>query len=520
MKKSLIIVVFTTLMIATLGQVTAQTPAVTLSEITINPDDTVYVYGTDFDTNTTVRIDLYLPTGIIIEGVAYTTTDQNGSFNTSFKAPDTPEGSGYVKAISGNLTVSKYVYFKGSVLYNLEVTIPDNVYVNEYTNITVNAPFLTGNHIIDITLTQPDSSILNLYYVLHDGYSNIPIKFAWEGTYHLFLSVEDTPYNYTADITVQKNTQAGNTNQQSQQNTENTTTESVKFSVSNNLNIYRISVTSGNETVLSGEIYLYRPDGKSETLKIEHGIATFIADKTGSYEVQFIKDKRLYTKTISFNPTVKLKTDVGSTGIMSMDFTVDGSETTANAVIYRGESKLTTVLLVNGIGTYTLPKSGSYTIKASIYNKTAISTIDYQEEPTIENIYATVDHDTLWITGTVIGRYSGSPIEDKTISIQVSGIGTIYARTDNSGKFMETTTIPSDRLGQTIYISASVGNYQKTLSVKTEKDFWGAYGIYIFLIAILLLGIAYKKGYFDWIKKPPAGRTKKAISGKRFKVGG
>ena len=521
MKRKLITMVLIALTIATVGQVSAQIPEVTLSETTINPNDTVYIDGSGFDPNNTVRIDLYLPTGTILEGVAYNETDMNGTFEASFKAPDTPTGSGYIKIVSGNMTISKYVYFVGSTQYKLDVSIPDKIYSDNYANITLKAPFISGNHIVNVTLTQPDSSILSLFYVLHDGYSNMQMFLKWEGTYHLYLSIGGTPYNYTTDFTVVKKPTSEGQNNTTNPNppAKNQTTENIKWMISNSLNNYIVSITIGNETVLSGNIYLYTPDGKSQSLAIEHGVAKFTADRTGIYNIQFIKDKTLYSKSISFNPSVSLKTNVDETGIMSITFTVDNEPISVSATIYEGTLKKSTIELINGVGTYTLPESGTFTIKANIFNKTAVNTVTYQESPVINQAYAYFDNGQVFIVGSVTGKYSGKPIADKAVSVEVSGIGTIYAHTDERGKFMNSIAIPSDNQGQTVYVTASVGNYQKTLSVKTEKDFWGAYGVWIVLLILVLIGIAWKKGYLGFLKKLPQGRTKKAVAGRRFQMG-
>jgi|GEM_PF-4874014 len=521
-KTKVMATIFIALILASLGQgiVKAQIPEVELSETTISPNDTVYVYGSGFDPNTTVRIDIYLPSGTTLEGVAYNETDENGTFNASFIAPDSPAGSGYVKVVSGNLTISKYVFFEGSVEYRIDVEIPDEIYANEYTNITVEAPFMNGNKIVDITLIQPDSSILTLYYVLHEGYANMPIKFKWEGTYHLFLQIEDTPYNYTDDLYVHRSTDNGDDDGDDDNDIPTPPTETVKWMISNSLNNYRVSIMIGNETMMSGEIYLYTPIGDSQTLQIEHGVATFIADSIGTYSIQFIKDKKLYERSVIFNPNLDLKTDVDETGLITILFTADGQPLSANAKIYENGIKKASVSLENGVGTYSLPESGSYTIKVFMYNKSAISTISYQEEPVIDNIYLDYSDGTLWIMGTVLGKYSDNPIEDRTVSLEITGIGTVYAHTDGMGKFMESVPIPVEKQGQTIYVSATIGDYQKTLSIKTDKDFIHAYGLWILLLALIITGIAWKKGYLDFLKKPPQGRTKKAVTGRRFKLGG
>jgi hypothetical protein len=188
-KYAIITLILALATIGTANMAYAQIPTVSLSETEMSPNDVVYVYGQEFAPNSTVRIDLYLPSGQTIEGVSYNITDANGSFTSSFVVPDSPSGYGYVKVVSDNITVSVYVHFIGSEHYEMSVLFPDKVYINEKTNITVEAPFVSGNHILDVTYYRPDGSILKEFKVLNEGYCTFTTVFYQQGTYQIDLSI-------------------------------------------------------------------------------------------------------------------------------------------------------------------------------------------------------------------------------------------------------------------------------------------------------------------------------------------
>ena len=516
-RKIVVITLVFAMMMAGLVTVSAQVPQVSLSDTTLSPSEKITVYGQDFNPNTTVRIDLYLPSGVTIEGVAYNITDMNGTFTTSFITPDSPAGYGYVKVISENITVSKSVYFIGSGNYQISVNFPDKVYLNETTEITVEAPFLKDkNYVTDITITRPDSSELTLYYVLHNGYCTFSTVFKDKGTYKFFIQIENTPYNTTSEITVteeRETTPPEPTPPQTQNTTE------FSWHISNNINIFWVSVSVDNTTVMNGNLYLYRPDGKRETLKIENGMASFTADKVGVYEVQYIYGKRIVRKQIGFNPKLSLTTDVSDEGMVSIHFRVDNQPYTVKATIYRKMTKIKDITCQDGEGTYNLPESDSYMVKVKLFNMTATSSFTYREDPTFSDVYVDADKDTLWIGGTLVGKYTGKPIKDRSVRIEINGMRGMEVTTDSDGKFLTSINIPEDELGRTIYVSLSSGDSTVTKSVKTEKDFWSAYWIYIVVIVILIIGIVYKMGYLDFLKKSELGETQKAFITKFYRGG-
>ena len=492
-------------------------PEVSLSTTEIAPNQNISVDGTGFPSNQTVRIDLYLPSNIEVKGVSYAITDMNGTFNTTFIAPDSQEGYGYVEAISENISISKYVHFKGNVKDDLQIVLPDKIYAQNNTAITVKAPFLKDkNYILDVSISRPDSSQMTLYYVLHDGYCTFTREFQYIGEYSMYFSVEGTSYNNTTAFNV-VSVKPENPNYPTQNTTNTIPTQ---WSVSANLNTFWISLNIYNTTVMSGNFYLYTPTGERKTIEIKNGVAGFTASTIGNYEVQYIYEKKIYKTQISFSPKLSLSTQVADDGLLTVKFSLNGKPYSVNATIYENAKKIDTIQCPDGVGTYNLPSSDSYSVKVSVFGNIATSNFNYEEQSKLTNLYTQADGNTLWIAGIVVGQYSGKELADRTVKIDITGIGTIYAKSDEYGKFTKSVTIPDNQLGNTIYIDVSSGNYQQTLSAKTEQNFWGEYGIYIVVIILLILAITYKLGYFDkYLKKGGGGATRRAFQGRQFHVG-
>lgn len=470
------------------------------------------VNGNGFSPNATVRVDLVFPSGSTIEGVATGSANANGTFSIDFLIPDV-DGQGYVKVVSGVNILSTIVTFVGTASYELSVDVPENIYVDEATQLLVEESSLnSGHYIVVLKSTSPSTGINTTYWVLHEGVCSVPVTFEEEGEYRLNISIEGTKFVWTDYVDViEKNTT----------DTPNGSSTNITFNVVRSEDKYTVNILKeGFGYVTSGTIRVVNPDGSMIDITISGGSAQFTADEKGSYQLQYTSDGYLFLKTVEYSPSSTLTASgFSSDGQTTLTFTLDG-KTPSNPVTVQvaGDGVANQITLVNGQGTFSTTSVGTYTFTASYKGVSATAGATYSDTYTVEDFYIAQSDDTdiLYIRGKVVGENSGSGKANARVDITVSEIGyTGTTKTSDSGQF--TLNIPLDSGdkgglfgGALVTVEYEYGDAQDSASIVLKKNWIGEYWLIWGLVGFVIGLYLKEKGYiYEWFKiLPPKGARK------------
>lgn len=469
------------------------TPVVAIMPDTIlTTNETVYCNGTGFETNSSVRIDLVYPSGTIVEGVASSTSDANGSFTTSFTCPNL-EGYGYVKARCGNDTISTIVTFISTVTISLDVSYDDDIYANSTTNFYINEQSLNDkNYIIDAIVINPGNIETKSYHVLHSGVCTIPLVFSMPGNHFLNFSVENARYLWSHNVTVQNGTSQGSGG--------TGTSTNITWTKIQNKNTFTITVFKTDYGYIqSGSIVVIDPDGRMYNVSIMSGVATFDAELKGTHRMQFNDGSALFIDTFDYLPTASLSltpfTDDGLTTIsLKIDGEVPDEDIEISVISATGSN---TVTVSDGMATFTATSVGVYTFKLDYKGITSQITASYTETYSVEDfsVIASEDGSAISVSGKVVGDKTGNGLSDARVSITCSELGySTTIKTTSTGIFRATIVVPSGAggglSGKPVVVSYEYGDDGQSSTVILKSDWVGglwwlwlliAFGIFMFL---------------------------------------
>lgn len=461
-----------------------------------------YVNGTGFVNNTTVSVDLIIPSGVIVNGVANTMTDQNGDFSTTFTVPDY-NGQGYVKVMCGADVISTLVDFRGTLSYDLQVDYPDKVYTNQSTRFKLLQPALNDkNWVVICKVTNPDMEITESYSVLHEGVSIVYLTFDMTGEHVVKFDIDGAKSNWTRTINI-------NQGGASQDGGNDSDVANITWTVTNIDNSYTVSVfAEGVGYIGSGVIRVIKPDSTIVDVPIVSSTASITADNKGTYQMQFTYNNNLFTKEFTYSPTITISsTSFSNAGITTITATINGeipSDTlTVSVTSDAGQSSLT---LLDGVGTYTANEVGTYTFTLTYRGATATTTSTYSETYSVRDfrVLQSDDMDYLSITGKVIGDNSNAGKSNARVIITIDEIGySAEAKTTSSGSFSIYVPLSSSDKGgilggATVTVGYEYGESQDSQSITLHnnwiKDLWLLWIVIVFLIALYAKekGIIYK----------------------------
>lgn len=492
------VVVVVLVALAMPGLAGVHSPSITiLPDKNFAPNEKETVKGNEFPANGTAKIDLIMPSGSTMEGVAYAQIDGNGTFTATFTAPNT-NGDGYVRASSGTVVVSELVHFTGSGAGDLTISVPASIYTNDTTIITIASTTLTEqNYIIDLTVTNPSNSETTKYFVLHNGLVYADWVFTEVGTHKINALVEGV--NTTAKTTV--NVRAGNGGG----GTGGTGGNITWITTKSGKNLI-IMLDTGTSFIETGSITVISPSGNVSKIAITDGVATLPLTEAGAYILRYTSTSGQTTsKTYTYSPSVSISASVSTTtGKISITIYVDNSYASGNVRITNSVSGTEDYAsLTNGRATYTPSESGVYRIIYSYAGKEYSRTVTWSDTPTIDQFDAWISGDKVVLSGMISGKYSGEAMSGVRVTLTTPS-GKIQTTTDSSGEFEE--TFDASRQGRyfsrtTLTFKATVGTESKKTSVDIEKDFWADWWWGVLLLLVLGFAYIYKTGLlYKWTK--------------------
>jgi hypothetical protein len=489
-------------------------PAITIEpDTTFSPNEIVTVSGSGLAANTSVYIDLILPNGAVVPSVAQGMTDASGVFEITFTSPD-KAGDGYVKVVAGSYTQSILVVFAGTTVQTLVVTVsPYEPKTNQTFRISIKSTTLISkNYVIILRVTDSEGRIQETYHVLHEGGCSIDRSYAVKGDYIINASVDGMGVWVRETITLTQGSTIlddddddGTTNQ----------TLNITWTVNKNGAEYSIYVFVIGVGYLTAEnLKLMKPSGSIDDLPMVNGVASFTATSKGDYEVQLVKNGRLYTNTITHNPTARLTiSSFSDSGTAQVSFTIDGEYPEEGvSVEILGEDTDTeyTLLLTNGQGTFSAGQPEPYHFSVDYQGTTATANAEWRDNYLIEGLSAiqTSSYDAIIVSGTMSGEKSGRGIPNTLVKITINDLGyTGTVKTDTNGGFRLTISLPASERGgivggATYQVDAKYGTSVSALaSVHVEHDFWGEYGFWVLGGLLLMTVFLYFTGILTWLSK-------------------
>lgn len=473
----------------------------------ITTNETVYCNGTGFQSNTSVRIDLVYPSGTVVEGVVSTTSDAIGSFSSIFNTPDL-EGVGYIKAIVGNDTVSTIVTFVSTTSLTPDVSYSYDIYANQTAYFYINQQTLKNkNYIIDVSVINPDNQVINSFSVLHSGVCTVPLLFSTPGNHFINFSIEGTRYAWFHNVTVMTGT--------SQDNGGNVDTTNITWTEIQNKNSFTITLFKTDYGyVQSGSILVIDPDGVVTNTSILSGIATYVADKKGTYRLQFNDNGALYIDTFDYSPSALLSvTPFTSDGLTTITLKIDGTAPDEEVEIdVTSASGTNVVTLYDGTGTFTATTVGTYTFKLDYKGITSQITSSYSENYIVEefSVSASEDGSFISVSGKVVGDKTGNGVPDARVGITCSELGfSTTVKTTASGVFRATITVPSGTGGRPISVSYEYNDDGETSMVMLKSDWIGGlWWLWVGILLIVLLFLWRSGTIYKYTKIfPPKGKA-------------
>ncbi len=471
----------------------------------LNPNEEVLVVGKNWTPNSTVRIDLILPSGTAIEGVTSAITDENGTFQATFTAPN-QYGEGYIRAVQGDLVVSEQVFFNGGMQgYELDISwSPQPVYTNETIEFTVEADFLASkNYVLDVIVFHVNKE--EIYYeVLHNGYAVVYLEFNEAGKYYITFKVEETVYNKTVEVDVFWNPNTGGGGGGGEEKANAT------WSVSVDKGVAKVMVMVNNELV-NGVLTVISPSGSMAVYQVVGGIATFKLDEAGTYIFQF-KDNAtgtVFTYQYEYEPKVDFSVSDFVDGEAEIELKVDG-EYYADMVTVEVETpsgKIDTVTLTDGKGSYEAEEEGSYTFTVELFGKQYSAIQTFTDTPKIENlvVYQSSDLDYLIVMGTVVGEVSGKPLYGRTVKVSSYDLSMAYGRTattDEDGSFVIRIPLTAEDRGKTVSITVQVGSAKETATAMLNSKIEDSIGWIVLAVIFVFIALIVLLAKFGYIKMP------------------
>lgn len=459
-----------------------------LPQIAILPDEyftsneVETVIGTNFYNNSVVRIDLLLPNGQTVEGVASANTDTYGNFSTQFTAPD-QNGNGYVKAVCKDQIISRIVYFIGSSSPEvLNVTVsPSTLYTNITSHITVIAPSLVDrNWILIITTVTPSNRDITMYEVLHVGKYEFDYLFGEKGVWLLNVSVEGTPYVNKQYLEVLE----GNIPPP---------ILNITWDIQHTGNRYSISIYDTGLLIRNGTVKVTYPNNAIDVIPIPaDGVVVFTANITGKYRLSYVNQGREYKSDFTYIPQILINaTQFDDNGKTTITVSIDGTPAPDTVTVSVSGAETGIVTLSGGTGEYTARTIGSYTFTVTYAGTQKTISIAYTETYSINDFMAVQSGDYIVITGTVIGDKSHKGVSGVTVQIQCPDQE--YADTLTSGSDGTFSgQIPlknkgSYFSGKSVAVKYIAGGKTQTVNVKVTPDFWGDWLWLVVIVAGLFL---------------------------------
>jgi hypothetical protein len=500
----------------------AGTPSVVITPDTeFQPNEVETVSGSSFDANQSVQINLILPDGSQINGVAHGTVGVDGKFGLTFVSPDR-SGDGYVVVVvNGTASFSTLVKFKGFSANALQLTIyPSQPTTNKTTTIEViNNELASKNYVVILQTTTPSAENTYSYHVLHNGICNIDKIFLIAGTYVFNVSIDGTTVGKRATVSILQATPDDDDDDDDTPYTGNIT-----WTIDKAENVYAIQLSNdAGQVITSGIIKAKYPDSSEHNLNIISGSATLTASASGTYELTYTLNSVAHTKSISYTPNIRFTVSTfSSTGDASITLTVDGKTPTDSIsinVLGDNSGEIDTVEIFNGQGTFSTNVPDTYTFTLDYGGQTIQKYSTYQDIYIINGLTASqsADKSTLTVSGSLVGQRSGRGIGNTLVKITVDYIGyTNSVRTGTDGTFRATISLAKENRGAIfggalIDVKAQYGTDEASMTqVKITHNFWGEYGFTIAVGIIVLIGILWAMGILTTLS---GGRIPKPFEG-------
>lgn len=464
------------------------------------PNEQETVKGTGFTGNATAQIDLILPSGTTLEGVAYASVSPTGAFTAMFNAPNN-NGDGYVRATDGVFIVTKLVHYTGVGSGDLSISVPSSVYANLNTTITITSTTLTKkNYIVDLTVSDPQNTETTKYFVLHSGVVYATWKFLVVGNHIVRAMVEDVNITDTDVVNVLKGSGGGGVGGGGGGGGGGGT-QNITWIVQKSGSSVLIMLDDGVDYVQSGSITVISPSMNQTRIALSDGIATFTLTESGTYQFRFTgTDGYTTSKTYTYNPSVSLTASVSSTtGRITITVSVDGSAGSGSVEITKvADGTSDTATLSAGQTTYIPDETGSYAVYYTYLGKKYSKQVTWSDQPTMDTFYASLNQGQVTLSGVVIGKYTQKPMEGTTVTLLSSAMQKITTATDENGEFSEVVDVSG--MGAyfsktTLQFTAQAGSTKKTASVSIEKNFFADYWVVLAFIGLIIIFVFYRYGF-------------------------
>jgi len=484
---------------------------------TVTKGEVVTVYGYGFPINSSIRVDLLLPSGGSVEGITSANVNSLGTFIANFTCPD-QNGDGYVKVICGTIVLSTLLHFEGTQYQTKTLTVtlnPPSPYDGDLIHITALGDFLKGNnYVVDFKTTNPEGMDEINYFVFHEGKAEFDYTFEMSGFYFLNLSIEKTNYYYSQYLEVLK------------KDTENPPVQgsNITWEISNEGNVYTAMLWKENYGYIqTGNITVKSPNGKTQNVLIKNNEATIITNGLGTYILKYISGGRQYSTTFDYDVTMMISsTPFDENGDTTLTVYVNSNLASGDIQCNISGAEDDTMTISNGIGQYTALSVGNYIFSINYMGVTKSTTENYNDIYTPEELSTTIVGNQVIVTGIVLGQKTQSAGANKQVQVSVP----------SQGNFKQTTTSMSDGSfemyfdiadkggigGLDVQIKVTVTNSgisststTKTTSVHVSHDILGEYGLVFIGLGALIFFVGYFKGW--WFKvsggrflRPPKGR--------------
>jgi len=495
-----------------------------VAEVTISPTilhvgNTTWVNGTQFQPNVSVRIDIVFPSGVEVKGVVNTITDNEGNFSTSFVTPDV-DGNGYIRVVSGDTFVSTLVTFKGTKVYELRVTMPSEVVVGQYADFRMEESMLKHDyHILKIKTVSPTDSITTTYAVLVEGKARVPMVFYVTGMHDVEVTIEGTGYVWRGTVEVMRSGSVVD---------DDSLPTNITWNIVKAADTYTINLIKSSEGyITSGIITVLTPEATTRDIAIVNGFAQLRVSTKGTYTLQYREADRLFMNTIDYTPAALISlTGFSNIGDISITYTIDGKTPEENVeVIITSGIIQDTVMLINGVGTFSTQDVGTYSFSVAYRGVSTSASASYSDTYKVTEFSAVQsdNYEYIYIIGKVEGVNSGIGRGNARVDIKIDALGySGTVRTSDSGTFRA--TIPLTRSdkggfggGALVMVSYeygdSTGDTALVLKRDMLSDWWLLWGFCIFMIG----WVAKEKGWiYKYCKVLPPHNAKKNTNESEF----
>lgn len=459
------------------------------------PNEQETVKGSEFTVNATAQIDLIMPSGATMVGVAYASTSATGAFTALFTAPNA-NGDGYVRASSGAVIVSKLVHFTGVGTGDLSISLPSTVYSGINATITITSTTLIKqNYIVDVTVVDPQNMESTKFFVLHSGVVYVTWKFNMVGNHILKATVETVNISDMKTVNVQKGSGGGGGGG------GGGGTSNITWIITRSGTNLMIMLDDGVDFVQTGYITVISPTMNQTKISLINGIATYILSESGSYQFRYTGTDGLTTaKIYSYSPSVSLTATVSSTtGKITISVIVDGQSASGSVEILKvADGTSETQTLSGGQCTYMPDETGSYVVSYTYMNKKYSKSVTWTDTAQIDTFFVDINGNSATLSGVIIGKISQKPMNGVTVMLTASFMQKVTTLTDTNGEFIETVVIGEQGVyfsKTTLAFTAQVGVSKKTATLSVEKNFIGDYWWILMFGIIVIIFVIYKYGF-------------------------